>query len=219
MIRRALPWIAAAAVVWLPDVVFAAVSPEAGDHGGHDGHGGGIVWFNSPVGSQGKTGVIWLVINFVVLMWLLEKILFSKLREGNRNKHDTIKSRLQEATEAKAEAQSLVAEYRDRLKRLDDEIDTLMKDAKERAEADRARIIETAEREAERIKQLARVSAEREAASHKRRIEAEIVDRAVQRAEAVLREQIQAGDQTRLVDAYVEQLAGVELQSAPGRSS
>ena len=64
-----------------------------------------------------------------------------------------------------------------------------MADAKARAEADRKRIIEAAEQEAERIRAVAVAAAEREADVRRRQLEAELVDRAVARAEELLRKQ------------------------------
>jgi F-type H+-transporting ATPase subunit b len=95
--------------------------------------------------------------------------------------------------------------------RLDGEIEELMADAKKRADADRAAIIAQAEEEAERIKASAQAAAEREAASRRRAIENEIVDRAVERAEQVIRQRISPSDQSRMLDDYVGQLDRIEL--------
>lgn len=169
-------------------------------------HGGEIEWVTPIFGSTGKLGLLWILINFAVLLWILEKILFAPLRARTRAKHDTVKAELDKATAAREEAESVMAETKGRLDRLDDEIAALMADAKAKAEADRKRLLEAAEREAEQIKAAALASAEREAAARRRQLEAEIVDRAVERAEALLRQRITPADQRSMVDRYVEQL-------------
>jgi ATP synthase F0 subunit b len=197
----------AAGVLLLPAIALAA--PEA--HGDH----AGIEWVTPVFGHSGKLGLVWSFINFAVLLWILEKILFKPLRSRTRDKHDTVKAEIDKATVARQEAEGVLAEYRDRLDRLDAEIAELMADAKAKAEADRVRIIDAAKREAEQITSTAHATAEREAAARRRQLEAEIVDRAVARAEAILRSKITPADQRTMVDRYVDQLGAVDLGGRP----
>lgn len=203
-------FVCAAASVLAPAIAMA--SPEEGGHGGFES----IEWITPVFGHTGNLGLVWAFINFAILMWILEKLMFSKLRARTAQKHDTVKSEIDKATTARDEAQSVLAEYREKLDSLDTEIESLMAEAKERGEADRKRIIAAAEKEAEQIKAAAISSAEREAASRRRQLEAEIVDRAVERAEALLRAKMTPADQRGMVDSYVGQLAQVDFG---GRSS
>ncbi|MCA9656494.1 MAG: ATP synthase F0 subunit B [Myxococcales bacterium] len=195
----------AAALAMLPAVALA--NPEA------EGHGG-IEWITPVFGSTGKLGLVWIIINFLALLWILNRILFQPLIKRTRDKHDTVKGEIDKATAAREEAEGVLAEYRGRLDELDQEVDALMSEAKERAEADRKRIIEAAEREAEQIKASAKAAAEREAAARRRQLEAEIIDRAVERAEALLRQKITPADQLGMVDRYAEQLGSVDFGGA-----
>lgn len=199
----------AVCITLLPALAFA--SPEA--HGSE--HSNEIVWVSDIVNNTGKTGLLWLFINFAVLMWILNKVLFSKLKVSTAQKSDAIKSELARATEARADAESIISEYRGRMDRLDGEVQELMDDAKRRAEADRKQILEAATREAERIKAAATAAADREAQGRKRAIENEIVDAAVARAEAVIRAKIGAADQRKMVDDYVGSLSDVKF-AGPG---
>jgi F-type H+-transporting ATPase subunit b len=185
----------------------ALASPAAGEHDG------GIVWVSPVFGNDGKMGLLWILINFAVLMWLLEKLLFSKLRAKQAAKSDAIKSELDRASQARKEAEAIMTDVRARLSKLDTEVGEILDEAKARAEADRTRILEAAAAEAERIKASARASAEREAELRRREVEAEILDAAVARAEVMLRSRIGAADQTRMVDDFVTQLAKAPLGS------
>ncbi len=214
--RRTLQGGIAALLALVPTSAWAllASSTPAPAEGGHDeAHGGGIEWVTPIVGHDGKTGLLWILINFAALMWILERLLFRKLRERQREKHDAIKAELESATAARNEAESLIAEYRERLDRLDEEIAELMEDAKRRAEAERQKVVEAAEQEARRIKEAAAAAAEREAEARRRAIENEIVDRAVARAEALLRDRLTPTHQRQLVDDYIGRLSAVELRS------
>jgi F-type H+-transporting ATPase subunit b len=167
-----------------------------------------------PKPKEHTIGLLWILINFAALMFILEKLLFSKLRTSTAAKHDAIKHELQRATAARTEAEVLIGDYRARMERLDDEIETLMQDARQRAEADRGRIIEAAKREAERIKAAAEAAVRREAEHRKRVLEAEIVDRAVTRAEAIVRERISPMIQERMVGEYVQGLGSIDISES-----
>jgi F0F1-type ATP synthase membrane subunit b/b' len=61
----------------------------------------------------------------------------------------------------------------------------------------------------------ARATSEREAAARVRQLEAEVVERAVERAEALLRSRLTPADQRGMVDRYVEQLGAVDFGGRP----
>jgi F-type H+-transporting ATPase subunit b len=212
----------AAIAILAPVIAAASPAAEAEGHdaaGGHaagaEAHGGyaDIEWFTPVFGHTGKVGLVWILINFAVLMWLLEKLLFSKLRASTKRKHEEARDELAKATSAREQAEATLAECEGRLTGLEQEIDGLIEEAKSRAEADRARIIEDAEREATAIKAAATASAEREAESRRRKLEAEVVERAIERAEAVIRKQIGAGDQRKMADEFIVGLADVDFGS------
>jgi F-type H+-transporting ATPase subunit b len=204
--RMALAVAAAATVLVLPELALAD-SPEA--------HDAGIEWFTPVFGHTGKLGLLWSFVNFVALLWILERILFKPLRSRTRDKHVAVKVELEKATAARLEAEAVLVEYKGRIERLEAEIEALLADAKAKGEADRARIVEAAKLEAEQIMGTARAIAEREAAARVRQLEAEVVERAVERAEALLRSKITPADQRGMVDRYVEQLGAVDFGGRP----
>lgn len=218
---RSLAQALGAAVFVLMVPVLASASPAAheaagAEHG--DGHGG-LELFTPIFGSDGKTGIVWLLVNFAVLMWILNKVLFSKLKVKTAKKSDDIKAELARATQAHDEASSIIAEYRGRMGRLDQEIDELKAGAKKRAAADKAEIIAEAKKEAERIKQAALATAEREGAARRREIENEIIDRAMEQAEALIRKRIKPADQTRFASTYVKQVDSVNFADSSRRGT
>ncbi len=196
----------------LPAAAWA--SPE-GEH-----HGGGLTLFSHPVPMISdepveKVGLVWLLLNFAILMWILNRLLFRPLRKGTEEKHATVKQQVEAAKIAREEAEGVMAEYKARLARLDDEIEELMADARARAEADRARILAHAKSEAERIREQAQHQAEREAKLLRDELEGEIVDQAIARAEEALRRAFTDADQRKLVGAYVEQVRSTPLAGGP----
>ncbi len=192
----------------------AAASPDA--HGG--GHGGGFsiltdrdFWLHWPTKEDTRTGFLWMLINFAVLMLILNKLLFKNLRSANAEKHDHIKLELERATEARATAEGLLGEYKGRLSDLQAEIEQIKKQATELAESEGKAIVAEAKEEAEKIRRAAKEAAEREAIMRQRQIEDEVVDRALEKAEAVIRKSFGDADHRRLIDTYISEVESVDL--------
>jgi len=209
---RRIPCLVAAlttALTALPRIVAAAPEPGAPD--AHGAHEGGIQWISPVFGNTGKMGLLWILINFAVLMWLLEKLLFSKLRAKTAAKSDAIRGELERASLARQQAEGIMTDVRARLAKLDGEVESILAEATARAEADRVRIVEAAQTEAERIKAAAIAAAERDSEQRRRALEAEIVDSAIARAEVMLRGRITAADQGRMVDDFIGQIASTPM--------
>lgn len=214
--------LAAFACVWLAPLAHALASPP--DHAG-DAHapahgGGGIKWigdgFLGGPGEDGRTGYLILLINFAVLMLVLNKLLFRKLRRDNAEASASIQLELERATKARAEAEALVQEYDTKLTALESEVASIRASATASAEAERKRIIAAAERAAEGIKHAATRAAERESARVRAEIEREIATQALDRAEAAIRSSFGGTDQRRLIDAWIADVSATKMFDSAG---
>ncbi|RMG94766.1 MAG: hypothetical protein D6705_15165 [Deltaproteobacteria bacterium] len=208
-------WLAwgSALLVAAPSVAWAG-SPSG------EGHEGGLRFIGpiSPMFSgdpDKRTGLLWIVVNFVIFLWVLDRLLFRPLRARTTEKFERVREQAEAAKIARERAESLMAEYEARMQRVDEEVETLLADARKRAEADRARILAEANAEADRIRQEAKHAAEREAERILRELRGEIVDKAVAQAEAVLRQAITPSDEARLRTRFVEQLEGTSIGGTP----
>jgi F-type H+-transporting ATPase subunit b len=225
--KRSVLSLSVAAYLLLGETL-AWASPEGGHgheadaaaHGGGHGaaHPGGLdyvlssdFWLHWPTKEDSRTGFLYICINFVVLMFILNKILFKNLVAANRDKSDSIKLDLERASEARSRAEALVAKYESRLAALTDEIAGIRKTAEEQAQKEGERIVAEAKEEAEKIKRSAADAAEREGVRRQREIEAEVVDRAMAKAEQAIRQSFGDADQRRLVDAYVSEIGTADL--------
>lgn len=179
----------------------------------HDGRGGlgDIEWFALAPDGQGRVGLLWVILNFGILLIVLNWLVFSKLRAGHRRERERIRGELERATRAREEAEALMASYADRLGELEGEIEAIRDQARQSAESERREIVAAAERQAEEIRGAAVVAAEREAERRRRELEAELVDRAVAAAERALRGKVTAQDQHRMVDDHVAEIGGARL--------
>lgn len=210
-------WTAAtAAACWLVSTpALASLSPAgAGGHGEPAGHGGaahavhdGITLFNWPSAEDPRIGLGYLVINFVVLAFLIHRLILRKLVDDNVTRHDDIKRQVEEARRSLSEAEAGLADFKTRMDRVDSESKQILDTARKAAEADRVRLLADAEAEVERFKAQAMAAAQREVGLRRAEIEAEVVDRAIARAGELLAARMTAADQGRLVDDYSVELA------------
>ena len=115
--------------------------------------------------------LIWGSISFVVLFFMLRRFAFPAISSSMAARTERIRSSLDEAEQAKTEAQSILAEYQAKL-------------ADARSES--GRIIEEARQSADKLRQDLRRQAEAEVAASKQRAQEEI-EAAVARATADLR--------------------------------
>lgn len=199
----------------IPAVVFASPHAEGGGaHGGEHGGGGcaDMQWFAVQPDEQGRVGFLWVLVNFALLMFVLNWLLFSKLRAGHARERERIKGELERATEAREKAEALLSKYDAKLAKLDDEVEEIKSSARTTAEAEKKRILEDAEAEAEKIKAGAVTAAGLEGERRRKELEGEIVDRAVAAAEKAIRAKFGAADQRKMVDDYVTEVAQVKLE-------
>src|SRR5262249_55629825 len=119
-------------------------------------------------------------------------------------RHDQIKHALDEAKQLRDEAAKKLADYEARIKSLDSDIQKLVDGIKADAEADKTRILATAETQAAQMKHDAelRIAAEIEQARAELGREASAAAAAA--AKRLLRDRTTADDQSRLVTKFIE---------------
>ena len=152
--------------------------------------------------------IIWGSLSFVVLFFLLRRFAFPAISSSMAARTERIRSSLDEAEQAKTEAQSILAEYQAKL-------------ADARSES--ARIIEEARQSADKLRQDLRRQAEAEVAASKLRAQEEIqasVARAtadlrasvreltLELAEKVIQRNLDRETNLALVDQFIDEIAG-----------
>jgi F-type H+-transporting ATPase subunit b len=151
-----------------------------------------------------------MLLNFAILLGLLSwkgKPIVQKLAA---DRHDQIKSALDEAAKLRKQAADRLAEYEKKLKSADDEIKKIVEGLRIDAEADKKRILAAAEAQAAQMKKDAeqRIAAEIEFA--RAQLTREVTVAAAAATEKLLREKMTSADQQKLVGTFI---SGV--QNAP----
>jgi F-type H+-transporting ATPase subunit b len=151
---------------------------------------------------------IYMVLNFALLLFILMKFGGPVAKKSAAERHDQIKTALDEAAKLRDQAATKLAEYESRLKEADSEIKKLVDGMRADAEADKKRILENAERQAAQMKKDAeqRIAAEIELA--RAQLTREVTNAAAKATEDLLKKKMVASDQQKLVSTFISDIAG-----------
>ena len=172
--------------------VGTAFGASGGGHGDAEAHGPGWV----------KTDT-YRVLHFIVLAGGLFFLLRKPLSTALSARAKGIEEQLRDLESKKADAERQLAEYSQKFARLEKEAEAIMAEYVRQGEEAKARILKEAEESAEKLKIQAQKTIESEFQSARDELRSEILDKALTKAEEIIKSQISAGDQEKLVDEYL----------------
>ena len=141
------------------------------------------------------------------LLLLLAVILYfarKPIRAFFGDRRIQIQDELRRAAELKAEAEARYTGWQRRLANLDAELETIRATSRERAEAERERIVADAEAVAERIRSDAHAAVDHELRRARERLREKASELAIEIAAERLEEQLTDDDRSRLLDEFVQ---------------
>jgi len=166
---------------------------------GHEGAAGGVYEEEEPMSAP----FILALVNFAVFLFLLAKFGGPVARKAAEERHDQIKTALDEAAKLRKQAEDKLGDFEKRIKDVDTEIKKLVDGIRADAEADKARILAAAEAQAKQMKHDAelRIAAEIEFA--RAALTKEVTTAATAATEKLLRDNLQPADQEKLVSTFI----------------
>ncbi len=155
-----------------------------------------------------------MLLNFGLLLIILGKWGGPAARKIAVDRHDAIKTALDEAAKLKKQAADKLAEYESRIKDVDAEVKKLVDGIRADAEADKKRILEAAQNQAVALKRDAeqRIAAEIELA--RAQLTKEVTAASAAATEKLLREKLTGDDQNKLVSTFIG-----NVQSGAGKEA
>lgn len=163
--------------------------------GAHDG-GHGLNWFDFAL----RTG------NFAILAFILYKLLSKPLGNFLVSRREDIKKLLADLEAKKREAEEISAQYKSKLAALDEETKKIVNELLAEGEAEKAKIIAAAEKQADYIRQQAQLAAQQEVKAARDKLQNDIADLSIAAAEEILRKKLKADDQDRLVKDFMKRV-------------
>ncbi len=158
-------------------------------------------------GSKGWTSTDWFrVMNFTVLVVALVFVLRKPLSQALGARIKGIKNQLEDLEARKAEAEKQLMGYREKLSRLEKESEKIVEDYIRQGNEAKARILKEAESAAEKLQAQARRNIDHEFEQAKLKLQEEIFEKSLVKAEEIMKSKISAEDQNRLVDEYLKKV-------------
>ena len=163
----------------------------------------------SPEHSEGKH---WLntdwyrVMNFTVLIGGLFFLLRKPVSQALNGRIEGIKTELEELEVKKKEAEKKLAQYNEQIATLDSEAEKIIAEYKKQGEAARDRILEESKKAAAKLEEQAKRTIENEFKNAKLQLQEDILEKALTKAEELVKERITSEDQDRLVVEYLDKV-------------
>lgn len=176
-----------AALICMPAVAFAA-------GGGHADSGAVLKDF------------IYRVFNFTLMVALLAYFVTKPIRKGLKGRTEDIEKTLAEAEAAREAAEAKNREYSEKLAKATEEIEDIAASIRREGELERDKIVAAAKEMAEKIEKEAESKAAGVVASARAELREEAANLAVELAEELLKKQVSADDQKRLVEEYMQKM-------------
>lgn len=152
---------------------------------------------------HGESTLVWYSINFAILVVVLVVVARKPIRTFFADRRDEISGEINSASEMLNEAEVRYAELQRKLVELDNELEALRAASRERANAQRDRILADARAAAERIKADATAAVEREVVRAREQLRLEASELAIELAKGRLSSEITEADRDRLVDEFI----------------
>lgn len=204
----------AAMIVIMAFVLLMAVGAAwaSSDENAHGSTGEGT--HTSPgEGAHGEVhGIQWQktdwarVLNFVVLALALFLVLRKPASQALNNRIKGIKEELEDLETRKAATEKQLIEYNDKLAQMEKEAEKIIAQYVQQGEDAKARILKEAQTTADKLKEQAKKNIEYEFKQAKQQLQADILDKALAKAEKIIAERISDEDQGRLVDEYLDKV-------------
>ncbi len=170
---------------------------HAAEHGEDHGEAHGKGWVATDT---------YRVMNFAVLAIGLFILLRKPVAQALNSRIEGIKDQLEELENKKAAAEAELAKYEDKLSKLESEAEAIIEDYKRQGEEAKARILKEAESAADKLEEQAKRNIEHEFEQAKNNLKAEVLEKAMEKAEEMIRSRISPDDQERLVDEYLDKV-------------
>jgi len=147
-------------------------------------------------------------VNFLILIALLSRFLFTPLKNFLKERAAGIEKALAEAKVAREAAAKAQEEHRAQILSTQREAAALREQAQREVEAERQRLLKASRDEAQRMVEEARTAIETETKRARATLRDEVVTLSLAAAERLLSRSMTADDQQRLAEQYVRELGG-----------
>ena len=150
--------------------------------------------------------ILMQMLNFLILLWLMNKFLFRPLGSFLENRENTIKSDLEQSESARKEAEGLVQEQREILNQARHEAKQIRDDADKAAGREREALLAESKEDAKQLLNNAKKEIALNIERARQDLLKEIGALSVDLAGRVLKREMQSSDHQTVLDDYLEKM-------------
>lgn len=150
-----------------------------------------------------------MLVAFLILLAILVKFGWPMFNDILDKREATIREALEKSEQARIESERVLAEYQDKLIEARNEAATIISEAKQQAEAQRAATTARAQEEAEKIISKAREAMEAEKQAAIGELQASVADIAVAAMARVVKEDFSDEDHRKLIERSIEEVGNL----------
>lgn len=154
--------------------------------------------------------LIWQIINFLLLLFILYRVLSQPTKNYLSQRKDRIQRSLEESHKAKKEAEEGYEEYERKLSLMEEELEEMRQNFRKEGEREKNRLIEEAEKEAKRIREQTELFISQELKKARSSLKEEMVNLAIRLAEEIIKRELNKEDQKRLLEEFISNLNKLE---------
>ncbi|GAB6066773.1 ATP synthase subunit B [Methylothermus subterraneus] len=149
------------------------------------------------------------IVNFFILLALLNRFLYRPIVSNMEARRQYIEQRLSEAGQIKAEAERLIASYREKLTALEEERAKLLAEARRAAQEQREALLAQALKEVEAQRRKWQEALAQEQEAQIRALKSVVAEQAVAVARKALRDLAEQDLETRVIESFLRQLSAL----------
>ena len=170
---------------------------------------GAQAWASSAAGEHHGPSIheIWFPLaNFLIFVYLIVRYAVPKVRSFLQSRRDEVVATVAELSAKKQQAEALVQDYQRRLAALDEEVVALQASLRDDGAREKSKLLSEAQALAAKIKEDADFLADQEVKVARQKVREEMAARAEATARELVRRNLSAADQARLVEGFIESI-------------
>ena len=160
--------------------------------------------------------MVWTLLVFAISGWLLKKYAFPQIAEALDKRQRIIEESLETAANTRAEAETLLEEYRERLAAAREQADAILARARKAADAQEAKAVEDGKAKREEMLEQSKREIQAETLRAIQDIRNEVADLTILATEKITRKTLTEADQRKLVE---DTLAELDFSALAGEGS
>jgi F-type H+-transporting ATPase subunit b len=153
---------------------------------------------------------IWFPLgNFLIFAFIIARYALPLVRGFLGSRREEVLASLKQASSKKEHAEHFVQDYKARLARIDQEVQSIQAELTEEGEREKAKLLKEGQSLAAKIREDARFLADQEVKIARQRIRQEMASQAEATARALAQRHLTAADQNRLVEDFIQSVGQV----------